>query len=54
MDALMKQQQFFACEYEGVSHDCGSKLGWLQANIALGANHPELGDEIKAFIRSLK
>lgn len=53
MDALMKQQQFFACEYEGVSHDCGSKLGWLQANIALGASHPELGDDVKAYIKSI-
>ncbi len=51
MDALMKQQPFYAHEYEGVSHDCGSKLGWLQANVALGLKHPELGDSLAEFLR---
>ncbi len=51
MDALMKQQSFFAYVYDGVSHDCGDKLGWLKANIALGLKRPEFADALKSFIR---
>lgn len=51
MDALMKQQSFYAFEYSGESHDCGSKLGWLSANIAMGLKHPELGDALRAIIK---
>ena len=51
MDALMGAQQFFAFEYEGVSHDCGSKLGWLQANVAMGLQNKELSAAFKAFLK---
>ncbi len=53
MDALMKQQPFYAFEYEGESHDCGSKLGWLSANVALARKHPELRDTFGAYLKSL-
>ncbi|WP_411818094.1 UTP--glucose-1-phosphate uridylyltransferase GalU [Hyphococcus sp. DH-69] len=52
MDELMKAQQFFAYEYEGESHDCGDKLGWLKANIALGLRRPEFADGLKDFIQN--
>jgi UTP--glucose-1-phosphate uridylyltransferase len=51
MDALMKSQPFFAYEYEGRSHDCGDKLGWLKANVALGLKRPEFADAFRAFIK---
>lgn len=50
MDALMKKQPFFAYEYEGASHDCGSKLGWLQANVALALKDPALSDPFRAYL----
>ena len=30
--------------------DCGDKLGYLEANIALGLEHPELGDALRAVL----
>ncbi len=48
--ALMKQQPVFAYEFEGTRYDCGSKLGYLQATVALGKKHPEVG---KAFAKFL-
>ena len=51
MDALMKSQAFYAYEYEGDSHDCGSKLGWLTANAALALKNPELGAAYKEFLK---
>lgn len=52
MDALMKTQSFFAFEYEGVSHDCGDKLGWLKANVSLGLKNPEFSEALAAFLKS--
>lgn len=53
MDALMKMQSFFAFEYAGQSHDCGDKLSWLKANIALGLKRPEFADSLKGYIKDL-
>ena len=54
MHRLMKTQKFYAHEYEGQSHDCGSKLGFLKANISFALARddlgPELIEEIKAMI----
>ena len=47
----MKSQAFYAYEYSGQSHDCGSKLGWLQANIALALKHPELGTAMRDYLK---
>lgn len=40
--------------FEGVRYDAGERLGWLEANVALGLRHPELGplfrERLRAFI----
>jgi UTP--glucose-1-phosphate uridylyltransferase len=43
MARLMRRQAFYALEYEGTTYDCGDKIGWLRANVALALKHPELG-----------
>jgi len=53
MDALMKEQDFYALEYEGVSHDCGSRLGWLKANVAFALKHDELSGSFEEFLKGL-
>ena len=53
MDALMKVQSFFAYEYSGKSHDCGDKLGWMKANIALGLKRSEFSAALKAYWKTL-
>lgn len=50
MNTLNAQQSFHACICDGVIHDCGSKLGWLKANVALGLENPEFGDAFSEFI----
>jgi UTP--glucose-1-phosphate uridylyltransferase len=44
MARLMKDQTFTAVEYEGVTHDCGDKIGLLRANVALALKRPDLAD----------
>ena len=53
MAALMKQQEFFAYRFEGVSHDCGDKLGWLKANLAMAKERDEFADGLAAYVKEL-
>lgn len=53
MARLMEQQPFTAYEYEGVTHDCGDKIGLLKANVALALKRPDLGAQARAAIQSL-
>ena len=53
MARLMKDQTFTAVEYEGVTHDCGDKIGLLRANVALALKRPDLGEAARAAISAL-
>ena len=52
MNALCAVAPFHACICEGLIHDCGSKLGWLQANVDLGLKNPELSAALRKFIEA--
>jgi len=41
-DRLAKTQKFYGVEFEGERHDCGSKSGFLRANIAFGMARADL------------
>ena len=53
MARLMKDQAFTAVEYEGVTYDCGDKIGLLRANVALALKRPDLGEQARAAITAL-
>lgn len=53
MLTLLKTQDFHALEYEGVTYDCGDKLGLLRANIALALARPEMEADVRAMMRQL-
>jgi UTP--glucose-1-phosphate uridylyltransferase len=38
---------------KGKSHDCGSKLGYMKANVEYAMRHPELGEEFSEYLKSL-
>ena len=40
MMALARTQPFYGLKFEGRSFDCGSKIGFLTANVAYGARAP--------------
>lgn len=50
---LMQEQTVIAYEFEGVRYDCGSKLGYLKANVELALEHPQVKDEFKAYLSEL-
>jgi UTP--glucose-1-phosphate uridylyltransferase len=51
MIGLAKSQKFYGVEFEGERHDCGSKPGFLRANIAYGLQRPELRDGLIAEMK---
>ena len=53
MLTLLKTQDFHALEYEGVTYDCGDKIGLLRANVAMALEHPELGAAARAAVTAL-
>lgn len=53
MNRLAAAQPFRAVLCEGEIHDCGSKLGWLKANLALGLAAPEIGSELRRYAGAL-
>ncbi len=53
MATLMKRQDFHALEYEGVTYDCGDKIGLLRANVAFALRRPDLADDARAAIKAL-
>lgn len=54
IDSLMGSEQVDAYYMKGKSHDCGSKLGYMTANVEYALRHPELGEDFKAYLASLK
>ena len=50
---LMNLEQVDAYYMKGKSHDCGSKLGYMKANVEYALPHKELGPEYKAYLKSL-
>jgi UTP--glucose-1-phosphate uridylyltransferase len=51
--ALLAGQRALAYEFRGVRHDCGSKLGYLEANVLYAMRHPEVGPAFSEFLRSI-
>jgi UTP--glucose-1-phosphate uridylyltransferase len=50
---LIQEQTVIAYEFEGTRYDCGSKLGYLKANVNFALEHPELRDEFKEYLTEL-
>ena len=51
---MLKQEEVFAYTFKGKRYDCGSKLGYLMANIDYGIKNSEFGKELKAYMREIK
>ena len=52
--ALMKSEPVLAYRYSGQRYDCGSKLGYLKASLAVGMKHPETGAAFTEHVNKLK
>ena len=53
MKELARTEGVIAVDYEGKRYDMGNKFGILQANIEVGLEHPEVGAQLKEFIKDI-
>jgi len=53
ISAMLQEQTVLAYEFEGTRYDCGSKLGYLRANVEYGLKHPELAEDFRAYLECL-
>jgi len=53
MVGLMESQTFHGMTYDGITYDCGSKIGYLQATVAYALSRKDLADEARRSIAAL-
>jgi UTP--glucose-1-phosphate uridylyltransferase len=53
MARMIGTQPFHAVTFAGRRYDCGSKAGYVQANIAIALEREDIGAEIRAFALDL-
>lgn len=53
IDLLNQIQRVFAHEFKGDRFDVGYKFGYLKTSIEFGLKHPEVKDDLKAYIKEL-
>ncbi|MBT8081197.1 MAG: UTP--glucose-1-phosphate uridylyltransferase GalU [Gammaproteobacteria bacterium] len=49
---LLGESPVYAYSFDGVRYDCGSKLGYLQATVAYGLEHPDTGESFREYLRN--
>ena len=49
MASLIGRQSFHGVTFDGRRFDCGSKAGYIEANLSLALERPDLGDHIRRF-----
>lgn len=49
---LMEKETVEAYHMKGISHDCGNKLGYMQAFVEYGVRHKTLGEDFKAWLKT--
>jgi UTP--glucose-1-phosphate uridylyltransferase len=53
MVALARKQPFYGLKFEGRSFDCGSKIGFLTANVAYGLERADIAPELRAELKAM-
>jgi UTP--glucose-1-phosphate uridylyltransferase len=49
MAQMIGQQPFHAVTFNGKRYDCGSKVGYIEANLAVALERPDMADEVRAI-----
>jgi UTP--glucose-1-phosphate uridylyltransferase len=44
---------FHGYRFEGKRYDCGTRVGFVEANVAFGLAHPEMGSRLRPLIQKL-
>ena len=50
---MIGTQPFHAVTFDGKRYDCGSKVGYIEANLAVAFERPDMADEVRAIAKAL-
>ncbi len=50
---LMAYEKVLAYRFEGKRYDCGSKIGFMQANVELALKHPEISEDFTQYLKTI-
>lgn len=50
---LRKTEEIYAYSFEGRRYDCGSKIGYLEANVEIALQHDDMADDFKNYLKNL-
>ncbi len=53
MAQMIGTQPFHAVKFNGARYDCGSKVGYIEANLAVALARPDMADEVRAIALNL-
>ena len=53
MQQLMERQSFTGVKYKGRSFDCGSKIGFLTANVVFALDRPDIAEQFRKEIHQI-
>ncbi len=53
MAKMIGQQPFHAVTFDGKRYDCGSKVGYIEANLAIALERGDMADEVRAIAKAL-
>jgi UTP--glucose-1-phosphate uridylyltransferase len=53
MAQMIGKQPFHAVTFDGARYDCGSKTGYIEANLAVALSRPDMADEVREMARRL-
>jgi UTP--glucose-1-phosphate uridylyltransferase len=53
MVELLKEQPLFGFKFEGTRFDCGDKAGFQMANLAFALERPEIGPQLREYIKTI-
>ena len=53
MAQMIGNQPFHAVTFDGKRYDCGSKVGYIEANLAVALGRPDMADEVRAIVVDL-
>ncbi len=53
LNRTLDKVPFHGLRFEGVRYDCGTRVGFVEANVAFGLAHPEMADRLRPLLQKL-
>jgi UTP--glucose-1-phosphate uridylyltransferase len=51
---LLRKEEVYAYNFEGIRHDTGDKMGFLRATVEFTLKRDDLSESFREYLKSLK